>query len=301
MALTSLTRATTGTLLAFVLASACGGKSFESGGGEGGSTTGAASGQAGSKPTAGNATGGSTSAGGVGGSAPMGGTSSTGGRGGYAGEGCTAPPQPGMCNAYQPSWYHDPSTGVCRPFVYGGCGGNANRYASLKECQSACRGGTPDYDACTQPTDCVLAGTGCCGVCDAPSLTNRDFIAYNAQYQEVMQCAADIACAPCPPIAGGARKYFVPDCVQGQCTVIDLRDPQYTACMVDEECAVRYGTGCCHSCSPDDIIALRKDVNIERLVCNGNLVGCPECEPSGYPPTPVCAPEGRCSFVQAQR
>ena len=36
--------------------------------------------------------------------------------------------QPGMCLAYFPSWAYDINKGICRGFVYGGCGGNANRF-----------------------------------------------------------------------------------------------------------------------------------------------------------------------------
>ncbi|KRY54793.1 Papilin, partial [Trichinella britovi] len=35
-------------------------------------------------------------------------------------------------------WYHDPRSHKCRPFAYGGCGGNDNRFDSEQECASAC-------------------------------------------------------------------------------------------------------------------------------------------------------------------
>ncbi|KAJ6656055.1 hypothetical protein lerEdw1_004461 [Lerista edwardsae] len=33
------------------------------------------------------------------------------------------------CMAYMPSWYYDVETGQCELFIYGGCGGTANRSA----------------------------------------------------------------------------------------------------------------------------------------------------------------------------
>jgi hypothetical protein len=40
------------------------------------------------------------------------------------------------------AWYFDPPTdsrkGECKQFVYGGCGGNANNFASKKKCEDMC-------------------------------------------------------------------------------------------------------------------------------------------------------------------
>jgi len=36
-------------------------------------------------------------------------------------------------------YYHDPLVGVCRAFVYAGCGGNANRFATRNECALYCQ------------------------------------------------------------------------------------------------------------------------------------------------------------------
>lgn len=315
--LTSFVRLAGTTAVALALASACGGKSLNSGGDDdddggsssGGSSSGGKTNQAGTKPVAGKSQGG-TSVGGTGTGTGGSGVTAGTGAGGYAGAGCTAPPETGTCEAYVPSWYHDPSTGICRPFVYGGCDGNDNRYPSLAECQKACPGGSPNFDACTQPSDCMVTGTGCCGVCDSPSLTAHDFIAYNKQYQGLLQCTVALdapapqgaeipVCAPCPPAMGGVLKYFVPDCVRNQCVVVDLRSSPLTACKSSEECVLRYGTGCCTSCSSSDVIGLRKDANLEKLVCGDGPIGCPACVPAPNSAVPVCSPEGRCDVAYA--
>uniref|UniRef100_UPI0037E81BC1 collagen alpha-1(VII) chain n=1 Tax=Semicossyphus pulcher TaxID=241346 RepID=UPI0037E81BC1 len=57
---------------------------------------------------------------------------------------CLEPMSEGACSEYALLWYFHTGSGECRPFVYGGCGGNRNRFSSRHECQSWCgkeRGG----------------------------------------------------------------------------------------------------------------------------------------------------------------
>ena len=51
---------------------------------------------------------------------------------------CNAPFDGGPCDAAMPVYYHNPKTGQCEPTVYGGCGGNDNRYTTLQECEMNC-------------------------------------------------------------------------------------------------------------------------------------------------------------------
>jgi Kunitz/Bovine pancreatic trypsin inhibitor domain len=53
---------------------------------------------------------------------------------------CSEPPVTGQCRAYIPSWYFDPSSGDCKEFVFGGCGGNGNRFDEKEECLLKCKG-----------------------------------------------------------------------------------------------------------------------------------------------------------------
>ncbi|KAM9318379.1 uncharacterized protein KZ484_022661 isoform 2-T2 [Pholidichthys leucotaenia] len=53
---------------------------------------------------------------------------------------CTAAPDPGFCRAAFPMYYYDTKTDSCENFIYGGCGGNDNRYNTLEECKSSCIG-----------------------------------------------------------------------------------------------------------------------------------------------------------------
>lgn len=51
---------------------------------------------------------------------------------------CRMPIESGMCLAYMPSWGFDVKEGACARFIYGGCGGNGNRFPSEEACQQAC-------------------------------------------------------------------------------------------------------------------------------------------------------------------
>ncbi len=63
---------------------------------------------------------------------------------------CALPPETGPCLAVILRWYHDPDTGECKQFIYGGCGGNANNYVTHEACERACGGITP---MCHLPPD----------------------------------------------------------------------------------------------------------------------------------------------------
>lgn len=45
---------------------------------------------------------------------------------------------PGYCKAHIPRWSYDFENRECVKFIYGGCGGNKNRFGSLEECQEKC-------------------------------------------------------------------------------------------------------------------------------------------------------------------
>ncbi|VDL95298.1 unnamed protein product [Schistocephalus solidus] len=51
---------------------------------------------------------------------------------------CTLPAEKGMCAAYMPRFYFDATTGTCKSFIYGGCGGNKNNFKSQLECVQSC-------------------------------------------------------------------------------------------------------------------------------------------------------------------
>uniref|UniRef100_A0A8K9WTX4 BPTI/Kunitz inhibitor domain-containing protein n=1 Tax=Oncorhynchus mykiss TaxID=8022 RepID=A0A8K9WTX4_ONCMY len=48
---------------------------------------------------------------------------------------CLLPMSEGGCWEHVLLWYYHPHSGECRPFVYGGCEGNHNRFNTKQECQ----------------------------------------------------------------------------------------------------------------------------------------------------------------------
>lgn len=51
---------------------------------------------------------------------------------------CLLPPEPGLCRDPVTRYYYDRYTQTCRPFSFGGCGGNANQFATWEACDEAC-------------------------------------------------------------------------------------------------------------------------------------------------------------------
>ncbi|XP_064484467.1 actinia tenebrosa protease inhibitors-like [Ornithodoros turicata] len=53
---------------------------------------------------------------------------------------CELPPRTGHCLAYFVSYYYDAKEKTCKKFIYGGCGGNANRFYTARSCMKKCGG-----------------------------------------------------------------------------------------------------------------------------------------------------------------
>ncbi|CAB3253550.1 unnamed protein product [Arctia plantaginis] len=51
---------------------------------------------------------------------------------------CGLQPSAGLCLALSERFYYDVNAGHCKKFVYGGCGGNQNRFTSREQCDSRC-------------------------------------------------------------------------------------------------------------------------------------------------------------------
>ncbi|BHF75708.1 BPTI/Kunitz of serine protease inhibitors [Sparganum proliferum] len=51
---------------------------------------------------------------------------------------CDLPADGGMCRAFMPRFYFDANDNTCKPFIYGGCGGNKNNFRSELQCLEAC-------------------------------------------------------------------------------------------------------------------------------------------------------------------
>jgi hypothetical protein len=51
---------------------------------------------------------------------------------------CAMPLVTGSCRGYFEMWGYDPRARQCVQFIYGGCGGNANRFESEEMCERVC-------------------------------------------------------------------------------------------------------------------------------------------------------------------
>nr|Q5ZPJ7.1 RecName: Full=Kunitz-type serine protease inhibitor NACI; AltName: Full=Naja atra chymotrypsin inhibitor; Short=ACI; Short=NA-CI; Flags: Precursor [Naja atra]CAE51866.1 chymotrypsin inhibitor [Naja atra]CAE51867.1 chymotrypsin inhibitor precursor [Naja atra] len=53
---------------------------------------------------------------------------------------CELAPSAGSCFAFVPSYYYNQYSNTCHSFTYSGCGGNANRFRTIDECNRTCVG-----------------------------------------------------------------------------------------------------------------------------------------------------------------
>ena len=51
---------------------------------------------------------------------------------------CILQPDPGNCRGSFQRYYFNMNTRKCERFIYGGCGGNGNRFDYVSSCEDAC-------------------------------------------------------------------------------------------------------------------------------------------------------------------
>ncbi|XP_063998819.1 collagen alpha-1(VII) chain-like [Pogoniulus pusillus] len=52
---------------------------------------------------------------------------------------CLQPMDEGSCHHYTLLWYYHPKANTCRPFIFGGCQGNSNRFKTKWKCEQRCK------------------------------------------------------------------------------------------------------------------------------------------------------------------
>lgn len=65
---------------------------------------------------------------------------------------CQLPKVQGPCGGYEPMWYFDDARKQCQQFVYSGCLGNNNRFATREACEGHCAAGQ-SLPVCSQPAE----------------------------------------------------------------------------------------------------------------------------------------------------
>jgi len=54
---------------------------------------------------------------------------------------CGLPPVVGDCDAAFPRYFYNRTSQRCERFIWGGCGGNSNRFETVEECRAVCQPG----------------------------------------------------------------------------------------------------------------------------------------------------------------
>lgn len=270
--------------LVLSLASCGGTVKSDPGSSAGAATSGGAPGAVGGSGTASGTAGSVTSSGG---SSPAGGgsggsaTSSAGSGGATAGNLCTLPWDAGECDAAMPRYWHNPVSGHCEQRIYGGCGGNQNRFDTLASCIAACHTGENPDVACNQASECELRSPGCCGPCEP--IDANDVIAVN---RSAATTTCNVTCGACPQVGANesTSRYFIPGCVEHRCTVVDIRETPITQCDQASACALRNTAACCMACGADrEPIAYNPSIDPVAAFCGGAATPCPACV-GGIPP-----------------
>jgi len=189
---------------------------------------------------------------------------------------------------------YNTDTGRCERFLWGGCGGNDNRFESLEACLNVC---DPEgRTSCEDTSDCVI-DHGCCGFCgidstDALVAVHRKYGSFTAPECALVDC--EFCRIPDELAHYGAR------CRQGTCEVYDVRESDLSACESHDDCRLRAGLNCCEACGETSWVAVSTDHElVEKALCGDGLVACPAClprEPEGLEAR--CGTDGHC-FVSA--
>lgn len=217
------------------------------------------------------------------------GSGTTGSGGGPSDDRCLLPLDSGDCDAAFQAWGYNAETGRCEEFLWGGCGGNENRFDSLEACISVCD--PAGRTACDNNTECVI-DHGCCGFNGIDS--SDQLVAVNAKYGSFTapECGlVDCDFSPMPEELGsfGAR------CNEGTCEVYDVRKSDLSACERDDDCRLRAGLNCCESCGATNWVAVSTDERVEKELCGDMPAGCPACEPIEPVRTfAACDADGHC-------
>lgn len=204
---------------------------------------------------------------------------------------CNSLKDSGVCRGLFRRWFYDVETNECKTFVYGGCGGNGNRYNSKKECEQTC---VHSFGYLGCPETCPDEEEPVCG---------SDSNTYNnlCQFQRAIGC--------------DKKDIYISH--QGECTMEeDYGGKGYLGCPTCPEnlpgsqplCAsnmITYDNICqfhrAIGCDKQDIRIKHPGACNEDDYEGGNTgyIGCPESCPNTY--DPVCASDGeeysnKCQF-----
>ncbi|MBI5533273.1 MAG: hypothetical protein HY898_11190 [Deltaproteobacteria bacterium] len=169
--------------------------------------------------------------------------------------------------------------------------------------------GGSTWAACKEPINCTLVSTDCCHTeCFEASLS--EFAALNSVH---VQEFLDSKCTPPPPCPGfycpepdhqtwvRTAAQFATTCTAGTCTAFDIRTSDLSACTTQNDCVLRWGTGCCPSCSASNnsLVAVSSKAPLYETLCGNVDVDCCPSPPFPANAVAMCGSKGHCEVVWA--
>ena len=145
---------------------------------------------------------------------------------------------------------------------------------------------SPIATSCAWSRECYAFPDDCCAVdCASVRLVPMNGIERRDYFHS---CSAR-GCVACRVSAE-----WIPRCVENRCTFVDLGSSAFSACKVDDDCELRWGTNCCDLCHPNpatDLVSVARSATF----CEDDNGGCDPCTlvpfPSGA--RPICQ-DGHC-------
>ncbi|KAG1663037.1 Kunitz-type U19-barytoxin-Tl1a [Nymphon striatum] len=185
----------------------------------------------------------------------------------------------GLCLAHFTAYYFNKEKGKCEPFLYGGCGGNANNFRSMENCNAHCK-----QEA--EPQKCVFDGV---------EYNKGDQLIFKPKYPKPcvsVKCIAPPHLTFIHEVAPGPPPDE--DCVPRQSVPCDLVSCNSTTevcvihrfpCDTNVNCPVRA------ACLPNDPCELAQLECGEGRICK-NLI--PGCRLSPCPKMATCVSDDPC-------
>lgn len=82
---------------------------------------------------------------------------------------CQLEPEVGECRAARERWFYNSTSKACETFLWGGCGGNENRFETKTACEAKCKGGNFHsrwwYSGRSHSVSCAVTKPKCSNEC----------------------------------------------------------------------------------------------------------------------------------------